>query len=112
VSPFNSYAGYVPTTLITDYAAIDLDPADFHWQQYGDRRLESAMDIYTPSVQDVVNGTLSVALTFTGSSALWSDGSPEQLDAVDCSSEELCMRPTYAVNTCLRSALDLTSSHR
>jgi hypothetical protein len=99
VSAFNRYAGYAPTNLITDYAAIDMDQEEFNLQ-LADRRVEMAMNIYQygghsgsyavlnvtggsrglsypvgtvvhglSSANDVVNGTLLEAMKFTGSSA-------------------------------------------
>jgi hypothetical protein len=99
VSAFNRYAGYAPTNLITDYAAIDLDQEEFNWQ-LADRRVEMALNIYQygghsgsyavlnvtggsrgisypvgtvvyglSSALDLVNGTLLEAVTFTGSAA-------------------------------------------
>ena len=104
VSPFASdafdrYAGYMPTNLITDYAAIDLDQEEFNLQ-LADRRVEYALKIYElgghsgsyailnitnatsgesypvgtvvkglSSAEQIVNGTLLEAVKFSGSSA-------------------------------------------
>lgn len=99
VSAFDRYAGYAPTTLITDYAAIDLDQEEFNLQ-LAERRVEMAMNIYEQgghsgsyallnitdgtkgvtypagtvvkgfaAVNETVTGTLLEAVTFAGSVA-------------------------------------------
>jgi hypothetical protein len=99
VSAFDRYAGYAPTNLITDYAAIDLDQEEYNLQ-LADRRVEMALNIYQQgghsgsyavlnitdatrgvsypvgtavqglsSANDLVNGTLLEAVKFTGTSA-------------------------------------------
>jgi hypothetical protein len=45
VNAYDRYAGYQPTTLITDVAAIDLDQEEFN-KQTGERELFNAMKVY------------------------------------------------------------------
>jgi hypothetical protein len=59
ISAFDRYGGYLPTTLITDIAAIDLDQVEFN-TELAERRVEMAMLIYEEGGHSGSYATLTI----------------------------------------------------